>query len=316
MREAEFERERIDYLANLGVEMKSRRLRDRAGRTIYTMERAGSGVPLVLVHGGGGDGGGWAPLIAALPAGRRVIVVDRPGHGLSYRIDYTGVSYRPAAAEFMREVVDGLGLERATLVGNSMGGYFSLCFALAHPERVERLVLMGAPAGVDRWIPPMLRLMALRPINRVLFAMMRNASREEVLEKVHAKILVADASKVPDRLLDLGMAAQALPGAELAWRTQLESVVGVKGFRRRWYIRDDVARLDVDTTFVWGDRDAFAPPSSGQDLARRMPRAKLIVVPGAGHLPWIDDPRACVAALEPSVARAQKPAAPERAQLD
>jgi pimeloyl-ACP methyl ester carboxylesterase len=295
--ETELERARLEYARSVGVEMQSRRIQDRDGRTIYTMESSGTGDPLIFVHGGGGEGGAWTPLLAALPPGGRYVVVDRPGHGLSYRIDYTGSSYRHAAAEFIEDVLDGLGLERAVLVGNSMGGYFSSCFALAHPQRVRHLVLIGAPAGVDRWIPPMLRLMGLRPFNRLLFSLMRDPKRETLRDQLYAKLLVADASKVPDELLDHGMAAQALPGAEVAWRTLLETVLGIGGFNRRWYIRDDVARLDVPTTFIWGDRDAFAPPSSGQDLCRCMPRADIRVVPNAGHMPWLDAPQICASAV-------------------
>jgi len=313
MGEKELERARLEYARSVGVEMQSRRIEDRAGRTIYAMETAGTGDPMVFVHGGGGEGGAWTPLLAALPTGGRYIVVDRPGHGLSYRIDYSGSSYRRDAADFVQDVLDGLGLDRAVLVGNSMGGYFSSCFALSHPERVRHLVLIGAPAGVDRWIPPMLRLMGLRPFNRVLFALMRNPKRETLREQLYARLLVADASKVSDQLVDHGIAAQALPGAEVAWRTLLETVVRLDGFDRRWYIRDEVARLDVPTTFIWGDRDAFAPVSSGRDLCRSMPRADIRVVPNAGHMPWIDAPETCARAVLDATrgSEAETRAAPE-----
>jgi pimeloyl-ACP methyl ester carboxylesterase len=81
----------------------------------------------------------------------RCIAVDRPGHGISYRVDYGEVSnFRADAAAFVGRTLDLLGLERATLVANSMGAFFAIVFALAHPERVARLVLVGAPAGIVR----------------------------------------------------------------------------------------------------------------------------------------------------------------------
>src|SRR5215211_5249583 len=73
-----------------------------------------------------------------------VVLPDRPGCGLSYRIDYRSVDYRRAAADWVLDLVESTEAERIDLVGNFMGGYFAMAFAIAHPERVRRLVLLGA----------------------------------------------------------------------------------------------------------------------------------------------------------------------------
>lgn len=301
MKDGEFERARLDLFARHGAPMNALRLADREGRTIYALER-GSGEPVIVVHGGGGDAGQWAPLMSLLPQDRRYVLVDRPGHGLSYRLSYSGVDYRAAAAGFIEDVANALGATQVTAIGNSMGGYFSLAFALAHPERVRQVVLLGAPAGTDRWIPPFLRVMGLRGFNRLLFKMMRNPTPAVLREKLWKPLLVADDSKVSDELVALGIAASSLPGAELAWRTLLESFVGLGGIRRRVYIRPEVAALAVPTTFVWGDKDAFAPPASGQGLVEAMPHARLITIKNAGHLPWLDDGAACARAVADALA--------------
>jgi len=296
--EEAFENSRLAFFATQGRPVTARRVEDRQDRTLYLMETAGSGDPVLLVHGGGSEASEWATLLPHLSSQGRHLVVDRPGHGLSYKLDYTGVPYRQAAVEYLVDLLGGLGIERASFVANSMGGFFSLCFALAHPERVNRLVLVGAPAGVDRWIPPFLRLMGLRGPNRLLFRQMRNPTPAMMREKVLGPLLVADPNRVSDEELSIRIASQSLPGAETSWRTLLESVVGLGGFQKRYMIRDEVASLGVPTTFIWGERDAFAPPSSGQDLASRMPNAKLVAIEGAGHMPWIDAPEACATAIE------------------
>jgi pimeloyl-ACP methyl ester carboxylesterase len=292
----EFETARIDLYARHGAPIRPLRLTDRAGRTIYALEK-GSGPPVIILHGGGGDASQFATWLRRLPADRRYIVVDRPGHGLSYSIDYTGLAYRDEAARFVADIVTAIGADRVTLVGNSMGGFFSLAFALAEPNRVRQLVLLGAPAGVDRWVPPMLRLMGLRGFNRLLFRMMRNPTPAILRKKLWKRLLVADASKITDEMLEVQIAASKLPGAELGWRTLLESFLGLGGVRPSVLIRDEVSRLDVPTTFVWGDRDAFAAPTSGEGLVKTMPRARLITIADAGHLPWLDDGEACAKAV-------------------
>lgn len=110
---------------------------------------AGAGDPLLLVHGGNGVGAHWLPLMTRL-TGWRMIVPDRPGCGLTDGFLYDGVDMRAHGAAFVAGVLDALEVEAASIIGNSMGGYFALCFALAHPDRVRHLVLAGGPAGSAR----------------------------------------------------------------------------------------------------------------------------------------------------------------------
>ena len=289
--EADFETQRLDFFAACGTPVEARRLEDRQGRTIYAMER-GDGTPVVLLHGGGAEGAIWAPFLSELPEGTRAIVVDRPGCGLTYRQDYRGVDFRRAVAAFVEDVLDGLGLEQASFVANSMGGYFALCFALAHPERVVDLALLGAPAGLDRWLPVPIRLLGTPGINRVI-SWLAGEQDVDASRDLYEQMLVADIDRVPDALLEVGSANYQQPGAWDCWLGLLEKVATPLGFRQRLMIRDEVADLDVRTLFAWGTEDAFAPPSTGQELDEQMPDSQVWVVPDAGHLPWLDDPDTC-----------------------
>ncbi len=294
--------ERLALFERRGVPLVPRVVRDRTGRELYLAER-GEGPPVVLVHGGGAELGMWLPLVEHLGEEHRWILVDRHGHGLSGPIDYRGSDFRGLAAAFLEDVLDALALERPALLGNSMGGYFCLCFALAHPERVRELVLVGAPAGLDRWIPWPLRLMGIPAIHRAL-AWWGGPMDGEALRKQVFGMLVAHPDRIPADLLEVAAKLGAQPHAALAWQTLLARVLDLGGFRPELMIRDEVASLPVRTRFVWGERDAFAPPSSGLSLAERMPDAGVEVVTGAGHLPWLDAPEVVArAVLDGALAR-------------
>jgi pimeloyl-ACP methyl ester carboxylesterase len=129
-----------------------------SGRQAHVVE-AGAGDPLLLVHPGGTSSLVFLPLIEHL-TGLRVIAVDRPGFGLSDPIDFTRASFRSEAVTWMSQVLDALGLEKTALLGSSMGGAWSLWYALEHPSRVRRLVLAGAvPMALGARLPAPLRLM-------------------------------------------------------------------------------------------------------------------------------------------------------------
>ena len=285
----DLEQQRIEAFAARGVEVVPRRLRDREGREVYLLERPGDRA-VVLLHGGGGDASVWLPLISQLPKSWRLLIVDRPGHGLSYPIDYRRSDYRRLASEFLEDLLDGLHLNDADFIANSMGGFFALAFALDHPGRVRTAVLPGAPAGLDRFIPPMLRLLGLPGVGVMLNRMFATTDPEIVRESLYDGLLAKDASKCPKDMLEISAQFSNQPHQRVAWESLLRRVVSPLGTRRDVYIRDEVASLPVRTLFAWGDADAFAPPSSGEALAARMPDARCITVPEAGHLPWIDQP--------------------------
>jgi pimeloyl-ACP methyl ester carboxylesterase len=129
---------------------------DVNGLSLY-YEEHGSGEPLVLLHGGFGAGELLAPLVAELAAGRRVITVDLQGHGHTADID------RPLRPEHMADdiaaLIGHLGLERADVMGYSLGGLVALRTAIQHPDRVRRLVLVSVPFRRNGSYPEVLEAM-------------------------------------------------------------------------------------------------------------------------------------------------------------
>ena len=138
-------------LARYAPETLVRRVAWSGGET--QVLELGDGPPLLLLHGGGDAAFEWVPILEALARRHRVLAVDRPGHGLADPFDYTGVDVLEHAVVFIREILDALELETVDIAANSLGGLWSVVFALEAPDRVSRLALVGAVPGVTRWVP-------------------------------------------------------------------------------------------------------------------------------------------------------------------
>jgi pimeloyl-ACP methyl ester carboxylesterase len=219
-----------------------------------------------------------------------VFALDRPGCGLSTKVDYRSVDLRRHAVDVLASTLDGLGLERIDLVGSSMGGYWSLVFALAHPERVRKLVLVGEPAGSAPRPPIPHWLLSTPIVNRVLYATKLKPSPATVRESFR-RWLVADVRRVSNRQMEVAYAAAVLPGAQQSWLTILERGISAGGASRMTYpLRPELSHLRTPSLFVWGEQDRFGPPRLGWEMARRMPDARVEVVADAGHLVWLDQP--------------------------
>jgi pimeloyl-ACP methyl ester carboxylesterase len=281
-----FERNRLALFAEYGTHVHSLRVPDHLGRETCAVARGDGPFTTVLVHGGLSDASEWALLAGRLDGS--LIIPDRPGYGLTYRIDYRRLDLRGAAADWLSELVDGLGLERVDLLGASMGGFFALAFATKHPERVRRLVLLGAPVGLHRRIPLFLRLWGNPVVGRLISRM--KIPDVETLRKRAFAGLVEHPERVPVALLEIQLQGEALPGTALATRTMLHAVTSLRGLRPRSWMGEDILRLEAPTLFVWGAQDDLARPSIGAEFSRQMPEAKLTVVDDAGHMPHLDQP--------------------------
>jgi pimeloyl-ACP methyl ester carboxylesterase len=306
---AKFELDRLALFSHQGFEGRSRWITDRLGRRTYLIERAGETRPTILVHGGLSQASEWSLLAARLRG--RIVIPDRPGCGLTYRIDYRQVpDFRQAAADWMLDLVDGLDRDSVDLVGNSLGGFFVLAFALAHPGRAHRIVLVGAPAGTHREVPLFPRLWG-RPFIGPLVG--KPITDPDVFRRrVLARLLVAHPERVPDDFIGISLAAAAIPGSDRAAHTMLRTVTTLRGMNPRLMLTDDLRRLEVPTLFLWGDADAFAPPMRGQQVAATMPDARFDVLPDTGHLPHVDAP----AEVADAIADFLRPAGQEHAPTE
>lgn len=281
-----------------GLDVRERWLRlERPAMKMRVLE-LGEGPSVLHVHGGGGFGALHAPLAAALP-GRRHLLIDRPGFGLSERAD-SGPDFRARSIELLTSTLDALELETVDVVANSIGAAMSLYLALARPGRVRSLALVGAPAMVgDVGVPFVLRLLAA-PVIGALLMKLETPSPAQV--RSFWKRFGHDPAGVPPALLDLTLAAERVPSYGPAWRELLTATIGVMGARPGLELSDaELRSLTIPIAFAWGARDPMIDLSVGRVLAAALPGSRFTVA-GVGHAPWLDDAAAVARAIEPVLA--------------
>ena len=252
---------------------------------------SGAGAAVVLIHGWTLDLDAWAPQAAALVSSFRVIRYDRRGFGFS-----EGIPGRAADHADLGRLLDQLRLEEATLVGHSQGARVALAFALARPERVTALVLDGPPdetgdadtAGDEDFsIAEYRRLVAEQGVDAF-----RRAWRSHPLMRLHTGD--AAARGLSARVLD------RYPARDLRWAADAPPPPAGAAA---------LARLQKPVLVINGEFDTPVRRRAGKALAHALPLGERAVVPGAGHLPNLDAPRAYNEALQTFLHRQSRAAA-------
>lgn len=283
----EFAELQDQLLTHYGVDAESRfvELTEPVMRA-HVLE-AGRGQPVVVLHGGDGEAVDWAPMLGVLQHDLHLHAVDRPGFGLSDPFDYRHVDLRAHAGDFTTSLLDALGLERATLVGGSMGGFFALATALDHPDRVEKLVLVGMPLGLSRSAPLPLRIICGVP--GLASLSVRSWNNLEGQHKQYRTMFHVDPDTVPELYFRTRLAGQSIPGSAATWARLLRRIGGLGGIRRQVYLGDAVSRLEPPALIIWGEHD-MAPARDGEAAADRMPMGRFVHLDGVGHFPFLECP--------------------------
>ncbi|MER6915963.1 alpha/beta hydrolase [Streptomyces sp. NPDC000594] len=268
------------------------RTRDLHGyRQAYRM--AGRGDAIVLIHGIGDSSSTWAEIIPSLAGRYRVIAPDLQGHGASAkpRGDYSPGAY----ANGIRDLLSALGVERATLVGHSLGGAVAAQFAYQFPERTERLVLV-ASGGIGRELTPLLRAATL-PGAGLLLAALRLPTVRWQLEQYLRLLRVFDTDLGVDAP-ELLRAIDTLPdaGARSAFVRTLRAGVDWRGQVATLLDRSYLTQ-GMPTMIVWGGRDVVIPAVQASLGHVSMPGSRLELFEGAGHFPFRADPERFLSVL-------------------
>jgi 2-hydroxy-6-oxonona-2,4-dienedioate hydrolase len=274
--------------STLGLAVRSRYVRlSKPAMTAHVLD-AGRGNTVVFICGGP-TVAAFAPMMAALAGEYRTLAIDRPGSGLSDRLDYRGTAYREQCTAFVASLFDKLRIRKAALIGNSMGGYFSLVFALAEPERVTKLVFLGEVAGSS---PDQGRSRSgsSRPAGST------QAPPPPSIERTRASLsrVISNIDRVPLEIINVMHTAGLMPGVESSMATMMEQI-GRDGFQLTYSLRPEIAKLKIPTLFIWGDQDNLGPPELGREMARMMASGRCEVIGSAGHLVWLDQTERCVA---------------------
>ena len=282
-----------------GSSVRGRPVEVGAGGRAHLLEK-GDGPPVVLLHGTGNSAGFLLPLLHELH-GVRAIAPDLPGVGLSDPIDLPADRYRETAVAWLDGLLDTLELDATTLVGHSGGGVWALWYALAHPDRVRRLVLIGPPALPRTSCPLPMRLVATPGVGALL-PRLAPPTPKSVLQLARVMGEQATLARRPE-LIDLLVALGRDPVTDRAFKAEIRLLVSPfalltrSGFRGRSRLRpDELRRVAMPTLIVWGERDPLGGVPVAQAITDLIPHARLEVLP-TGHGPWLGEPAKTAATI-------------------
>lgn len=259
-----------------------------AGLSVHLRDegRRDDPAPLLLLHGTSASLHTWDGWVEGLAPARRVVRVDLPGFGLTgpapdgdYRIErYVGL---------VTALLDGLGIERCALAGNSFGGWIAWETALAAPDRVAALILVdsaGYPLESES-VPIAFRIARTPLLNRLMEVTLPRSVVESSLRNTYG-----DPSRVTPELVDRYYELTLRDGNRAALALRLA------GDRHSDRV-ERLPELQVPTLLLWGGRDRLIPPDAGERFHRDIPGSRLVVFPGLGHVPHEEDPAATVSAV-------------------
>ena len=242
---------------------------------------AGSGPPMVLLHGLGGSKITWLPLVGPLSERYRVVVPDLPGHGESEKVraDYSPRFY----ARVVRHLLDELEIDQAIVLGNSMGGRVGLELGLRSPARVASLVLLSASVPGIRWR----YLMGFTRVFPTEFGAIPFPLRERWMETVLRRLFA-----VPGRLTPEAYNAAANefirvyrdPVARMAFFSSLRHIL----VEPPEPFFGSLRRIKQPVLIIIGSNDRIVPPRLGVRLAEHLPGSRLVVLPNVGHVPQFE----------------------------
>jgi pimeloyl-ACP methyl ester carboxylesterase len=260
-------------------------------RAVYRV--AGNGPNLVLIHGMINSSKHWETVAMRLADTYRVIAPDLIGHGeaATPRGDYS----LGAHAASIRDLLTTIGVERATIVGHSLGGGVAMQFFYQFPQRTERLALISS-GGLGHEVSPLLRGAAL-PGSA---ALLKLAARPQLVAA-----LAGAGKRLRSRGNSTGVYLQAVAralgplqedGSRRAFLETLRSVIDVHG--QRVSARDRLYLLgEMPTLIVWGERDRTIPIEHGVQASASIPNCRFETLPRAAHFPNLEDPEGLAAVL-------------------
>jgi non-heme chloroperoxidase len=236
----------------------------------YVEQGAPSGVPLLLVHGYADSWHSFELLLPHLPQSIHTFALTQRGHGDASR---PAAGYRPRdfAADLVA-LMDGLDLEAAVIAGGSSGGLSARRFAIDHPERALGLVLMGSPATLHG--KSAVQQLWDSTVSKLTDPVDPRFVREFVEGTVHRP--------VPGAFLET-MVQESLKVPARVWIATLEGLLEDDSFR-------ELDQIVAPTLILWGDQDAILPRRDQEALQAAIAGSRLVVVPGAGHALYWEEP--------------------------
>lgn len=243
---------------------------------------AGEGPPVVLLHGAGPGATSWSNFRGNVPdlaPRHRLLLVDQPGFGKSDKPVVNEAMFT-FFARTVRELLDSLGIEKASFIGNSLGGGTTLKFALDYPDRADKLVCMAPGGGA---LPVLAPWDVGTKVGGLLADFFAGPSKEKMLAFFDQ--MLYDKSFVTDELLEERLAAATAPGmVEGMMRLFLGDGSGQRSFDpKEMELWRDIHEIQHETLLIWGRDDQILPLDGSFFMLKRMQNARLHVLPRCGH---------------------------------
>jgi len=262
-----------------------------AGRSLHYVELGQGGTPCIFLHGIGNSWRFWLETLPQLSERRRVLAVDMPGFGESQMPD--GPLTAPAVARTIQQLCEQLGMARVAVCGHSMGGMVALQLAAAHPERVDKLILVGAAliSVTDLYRRPFGPLgqprLAVTYASAVLAAALPTPSwilnalaGNKLARNVILRSYLPHPSALSTPLLRQALLGLGRPGV-------LAAVLN----RERFDLRGVARQAKVPVLVVNGERDRFSPVGDVELLAEDIQEAEVVILGDTGHWPMLERPQ-------------------------
>jgi pimeloyl-ACP methyl ester carboxylesterase len=270
-------------------EIRSRYVMANGVRTHY-WESGNGGPTVIALHGGGAGSSGMAgmgPLLERLGGDARVIAPDSVG-GFGLTDPYAPVPYGlMSRVQHLADFMDALCLDKVSMIGNSQGAWTGAQYAILHPDRVEKMVLISSLTIANSLNIPQRPTDALKALNDY------DGTREGMRRILQA--LIIDPKRITDKLIDDRQAAAMRPGALEAFKAFGRGTAALRQ-NALFALQNDMTRSlptmvkTIPTIIIWGDSDTFALPETGKKIGEFVPEAKFHWVPGAGHQVQTDKP--------------------------
>ena len=242
----------------------------------------GEGEPILFVHGISGSWQNWLENLPRFARGHRVVALDLPGFGASpmpsWAIDM------PAYGRLLHDFCEKLGIERATIVGNSMGGFIAAEAVTAMPGRFERLVLVSAAGIINTWNPEE-RAVVTAWAWKVFGPHYADRGRWIVTHPRAREMVFRPFVRYPSRLRADLLFEQITSGLERAdgFGDALQTLI-------RHDIRERLGEIGIPTMIVWGQSDRVVPMAAALSYHRRIPHSRLEIFERTGHVPQLERP--------------------------
>ena len=241
------------------------------------------GTVVILIHGLGGFVENWIYNINVLAQYHRVYALDLAGFG---RSDKTSIlSSLSQGAQFVHDFMTVQNINRASLVGHSMGGGITLQYAIQFPDRIEKMVLVDS-VGLGREMHLLVRLISLPFIGEFL----SRPSRKGTVQLL--KTYIYDPTLITDEFVELCYKMASLPGAQKCFLSCLRNGINYRGIRTDLLrpIMDNLSNIMIPTLVIWGKQDKIFHFSHAYLAKERIPNVELHVLDPCGHMPQIERP--------------------------